>query len=258
MALNRKKITMKQIFAITLGLSTMLASLFIPSLADASSWGSGSRSNSYTPSDQARVQRSAPTSYATKEPDHPFAPESHNVAFNLGQVFLTGDLGQKYADSIGFELQYTYGVSEIFALDASLGWSSHGVDPVKQPLNKTASLNMVSLRTGIRAHLSYFDKIIPYVGFGFGFYNISEDFGAATQGVSLAPTNNASNNSISALQFGMHVGPGVTLLLSKNMFFGSQITYSNIFTSTKEDNAGALRQVGGAYLGFMINGGMTF
>jgi hypothetical protein len=164
----------------------------------------------------------------------PFAPGSNNLALDLGQVFLMGDLGSNYENSIGSQLHYTYGVSDIFGFDSSIGYSDHS----------NGKFSMLSVLTGLRTNLSWYDRVIPYITLGLGFYKPSYQ---------LTPTS-----SLSPILFGIHLGPGVDLELSKQLFFGASITFHDIFGATKITPQGNLFDVGGTYTAFFVHIGVTF
>lgn len=167
----------------------------------------------------------------------PFAPGSHNVALDVGQVFLMGDIGEKYTDNIGLQGHYTYGASELFGFDASLGYSSH----------TNGQFSVLSLLTGLRVNLAWYDKVVPYISGGLGFYRTSQKFGAGPDAESLSP-----------VQFGLHIGPGVTLQLTNQFFFGSSITFHDIFNTTEALRDGTQVEMGGTYTSFLLHAGVTF
>jgi hypothetical protein len=164
----------------------------------------------------------------------PFSPGSNNLAVELGQVFLMGGLGERYEDSLGLRLHYTYAVSEIFGFDSSLGYSSHS----------EGRFGMTSLLTGIRTNLSWYDRVIPHVVVGLGFYHPSQQL----------PN---SVTSLSDTLFGIHLGPGIDLQISREMFFGASLTFHDVFNSTKQTAMGPM-QLGGTYTAFLIRAGYTF
>ena len=166
----------------------------------------------------------------------PFAPTSNNLALDVGQVFLMGDLGQ-YSDSIGSQLHYTYGVSDLFGFDSSLGYSEHS----------DCKFSMLSLLTGLRMNLSWYDKVVPYLVFGMGFYRPS--YQQTTDGII---------SSVSPVLFGVHVGPGVDLELTKSLFFGASLTFHDAFGSTRTTASGKLIEVGGTFSSFLVHAGVTF
>jgi hypothetical protein len=166
----------------------------------------------------------------------PFSPGSHNLAIDLGQVFLMGDL-TKYNNSIGSQLHYTYGVSDLFAFDSSLGYSEH----------TDGKFALGSLLTGMRMNLSWYDKVIPYATAGLGFYRPSyRDLTAD------------ANSSVNAVLFGIHLGPGVDLELSKNFFFGASLIYHTTFGTTQILSNGSTASLGGSYTSFFLHTGVTF
>lgn len=167
----------------------------------------------------------------------PFAPNSHNLSVDVGQVFLLGDLGSSYNDSIGSRLHYTYGVSDLFGFDASFGYSSHS----------SGRMSMTTALAGMRMNVSWYDKVIPHFNFGLGFFRPSYDIRV-----------NNIRNSISPVLFGFHLGPGVTLELTKRMYFGASLTFHNMFGTETVLSDGSQHDVGGAYTSFFLSAGMTF
>ena len=177
----------------------------------------------------------------------PFSPGSNNLALDLGQVFLIGDLG-KYSDSIGSQLHYTYGVSDLFGFDSGLGYSEHS----------DGKFSMLSLTPGLRLNMSWYDKVVPYAIFGLGFYKPSyPDNTTATPGGSTTTSLSASS-SISAVLFGVHLGPGIDLELNKNLFFGAALTFHNMFGTNKMRANATLLALGGTYTSFFVHIGATF
>jgi hypothetical protein len=174
----------------------------------------------------------------------PFSPGSNNLAIDVGQVFLMGDLGNKYDDSIGAQLHYTYGVSDLFGFDSSFGYSGHS----------DGQFSMTSLLTGLRMNLSWYDKVIPYLVFGLGFYRPSYQ----EKGVASGPGQPVPTTTLSPVLFGVHVGPGVDLELTKQLYFGASLTFHDVFGSSKNDVTGLQQDVGGTYASFLLHVGYTF
>jgi len=211
------------------------------SLQAASSWGK-------SPSSWRQQETASPNQYNTpsnyqyydqrlsRQRDiAPFAPGSHNLSIDVGQVFLMGDLGESYSDNLGFRMHYTYSASDLFAFDTSAGYSSHNQSP--------KSLSMVSLLAGLRLNLAWYDRVIPFAVFGLGFYRPSYSFEDGT--------------SVASTLFGVHLGPGVNLLLTDKVFFGSTLTFHDIFSSVKT-TANRTLEMGGTYTSFLLHAGMTF
>jgi hypothetical protein len=165
----------------------------------------------------------------------PFTPGSHNLAIDLGQIFL---LGSDYADSIGTQLHYTYGVSDMFAFDASLGHSSHSDGKYSQ----------TALLAGMRTNLAWYDKVVPYLNFGMGFYKPSYKFAVAE----------GRSESASPTLFGVHLGPGVDLELTRSLFFGASLTFHDMFGTSKVVGAAGEQDLGGTYTSFFLRAGVTF
>jgi hypothetical protein len=176
----------------------------------------------------------------------PFSPGSNNLAVDLGQVFLMGDLNSKYNDSIGTQLHYTYGVSDLFGFDSSLGYSEHS----------DGGFSMTTLLTGLRMNLSWYDKVVPYAVFGLGFYR---PYYKDTNPQSINPSGVISDSSpMSAVLFGVHLGPGIDLQLNRNLFFGAAVTFHNMFGTTKNLANGTPLYLGGAFTSFFLHIGATF
>jgi hypothetical protein len=160
----------------------------------------------------------------------PFIPGSNNLSLDVGQVFLMGDLGNRYADSIGTRLHYTYGVSDMFSFDSSFGYSSHS----------DGNFSMTSLLAGLRSNLAWYDKVIPHAVFGMGFYR---------------PSHRAQNYN--PLLFGVHLGAGVNLELTSSIFFGASLTFHNTF-GNGQSSSGAGIPAGGSFSSFFLNAGVSF
>lgn len=174
-------------------------------------------------------------------PVTPFSPGSHNVALDIGQVFLLGDLGSNFTDSIGARLHYTYGVSDLFSFDSSVGYSDHS----------EGQFSMVSALAGLRTNLAWYDKVVPYLVFGLGFYRPSYSQTIVSNGASI-------NESLSPLLFGVHIGPGVDLELTKSLFFGASLTFHDAFGSMRTFASGNRIDAGGTFTSFLLHAGVTF
>ena len=161
----------------------------------------------------------------------PFVPGSNNLSLDVGQVFLMGDLGDRYADSIGTRLHYTYGVSDIFAFDSSFGYSAHS----------EGGLSLSSLLAGLRCNLAWYDKVIPHAVFGLGFYRPSY-----------------KEVDYSTVLFGVHMGAGVNLELTQSLFFGASLTFHDSFGSDKSVGSDSALPVGGSFTSFFLNAGVSF
>ncbi|MBI2711589.1 MAG: hypothetical protein HYX41_01825 [Bdellovibrio sp.] len=171
----------------------------------------------------------------------PFSPGSNNIALDIGQVFLMGDL-TRFSDSIGTQIHYTYGVSDLFSFDSAFSYSEHS----------DGKFSMTSLSGGMRLNMSWYDKIIPYLVFGLGFYRPSyKDWTAQASGPAAAP-------DISTLLFGVHAGPGVDLEISKMVFFGAGLTFHSVFGAAKPLANGTPLNLGGTYATFLLHAGVSF
>ncbi len=204
------------------------------SWSDDSSWRSSSPyyyGDSAAPAkDPYRGYTSARRPKKESREARPFAPDSNNVSLNIGQNFL---MGSDYSDSIGMQGTYTYGVSRLLAFTSALGYSSHS----------NGQYSKLHLLTGPRLNLARYDRIIPYVNGGLGFYRTSRELNRT--------------NSLSGTMFGVHMGGGADLELTKETFFGAAMTYHQLFGSNKETSIGPV-QIASNYLTFMAHVGYTF
>jgi|GEM_PF-523188 hypothetical protein len=224
-----------------------LSSLLISSHAFASTGSSWSGGSNWGGESNSSVKSTKARSYISTTDVSPFSPGSHNLGLDLGQVFLMGGLTQ-FNDSLGMKLHYNYGVSDLFSFDSSLGYSTHS----------EGKYGMTSLLTGIRVNLSWYDKIIPYCSLGLGFYRPTfKDLTSATSS-NTSTLSSSSQPDISAVLFGMYLGPGVDLEVSKNMFFGASLTFHNMFGTTKSFANGTPVSLGGSYTSFFLRIGTTF
>lgn len=170
----------------------------------------------------------------------PFSPGSNNLALDLGQVFLMGDLSNQYSNSIGTQLHYTYGVSDLFSFDSSLGYSQHS----------NGQYSLATLLTGMRLNMSWYDKIVPYFIGGLGFYRPSY--------IDTTVSSSSGPSYVNAVLFGIHLGPGVDLQLSKSMFFGASLTLHEMFGTQETWANGTVFNVGGSFVSFFLHTGVTF
>ena len=200
----------------------------------ASNWSSGGSWNSALGNndDTPRIRRSSPRSSSSAI--SPFSPGSSNLGIDIGQIFLMGDLTHDYSDSIGSQLHYTYGVSEMFSFDSSIGYSSHADN----------KFSIISLLPGLRMNLAWYDKVIPYATFGLGFYKPAIEV--------------SSTNIVSPVLFGIHGGAGVNLEVTQQLFFGASLTLHDMFGTKKLLSSGNTLNVDGTYTSFLVNAGVTF
>ena len=219
--------------------------------ATGSSWYANSNANNWSAEESPARKLNKKREIQNAVELSPFSPGSHNIALDLGQVFLMGDLAN-YANSIGTQLHYTYGVSELFAFDSSLGYSEHS----------NGQLSMASLLTGLRTNLSWFDKVVPYAILGLGFYRPGYSIPSGAQlgtGTPVANgTTDGATNSVSSILFGIHLGTGVDLELSRNVFFGASLIVHNMFGTTQVLPNGIPFNLGGTYTSFFVHTGFTF
>lgn len=207
------------------------------SWSDQPSWATQPSDQTNTNNNTGTTRKKAVRSdYTSANDPAPFAPGSSNLALDVGQVFLMGDMGNRYSDSIGYQAHYTYGVSDLFGFDSSLGYSSHS----------DGQFSMFSALTGLRINMSYYDKVVPYTIVGLGFYKPS-----------YSVTTGGNETTSSSVLFGLHAGAGVDLLLTKSLFFGASLTLHDVFGSNQQV-ANSTESMGGTYASFMIHAGTTF
>ena len=160
----------------------------------------------------------------------------------MGQVFLMGNLGNNVSDSLGVGARYTYGVSDLFGFESSFGYSTHS----------NGSLSMVNVQAGLRTNLAWYDKVIPYFSLGMGFYRPSYD-------LNQLGASNTAGASLSPILFGVHLGPGVDLEVSKQIFFGASLMFNDVFGSTpKHSGRTSLSRWAETYTTFFLHVGTTF
>ncbi len=228
---------------IPVGVGALLL-LTLSNQSNASTGSDWSQQSSWPNSDDPTpVHHSTHTRELPTNDISPFSPGSSNVALDIGQVFLMGNLSQ-FSDSIGSQLHYTYGVSDLFGFDSSLGYSAHS----------DGKMAMTTLLSGVRMNLSWYDKIVPYLVFGLGFYKPTyQDPSTIT-----ANSSNTASSSLSAVLFGLHLGPGIDLELSRNLFFGAALTFHSMFGTTQSLANGTPFDLGGTYTSFFLHAGVTF
>jgi opacity protein-like surface antigen len=160
----------------------------------------------------------------------PFAPDSNNLALDIGQNFL---IGSDFQDAIGLQATYTYGVSPLFAFATSMGYSSHS----------EGKYSKLAILAGPRLNLSSYDSITPYVNAGLGFYRASRSVN--------------QDNNLSGTLFGLHFGGGADLQLTKETFFGASLTFHQLFGTQQDTSIGPV-DVASNYADFMAHIGYTF
>lgn len=232
-----------------MGLFSRLSSSILCATVAVSSWSipASAATNSAWQSEPSWAADPQPSNRRTLREDTrpsfvPFAPGTNNLSLDVGQVFLMGDLGSNYADSIGAQLHYTYGVSDLFGFDASFGYSDHS----------DGEFSMSTLLGGLRTNLAWFDRVVPYVVFGLGFYRPSYQ-----QVYSSGLGGSSTTASISPVLFGVHLGPGVDLAVTRQLFFGASLTFHDVFGTIKQTPNGPL-SVGGTFTSFLVRAGFTF
>lgn len=224
-------------FPTRLALTVLFTALIVTS-ARAESWAdddSWKTASPYYYGDSGPSVKSEPRYRSTrrakpKKEITPFTPNSNNLSLDIGQNFL---VGSDFQDAIGLQGTYTYGVSSLFAFTSSLGYSSHS----------EGNYSKMHLIAGPRLNLANFDRVIPYVNAGLGFYRASRALNSV--------------NSISGTMFGLHFGGGADLQLTKETFFGAAMSYHQLFGTNQQTTIGPI-DLASNYLTFMAHVGYTF
>jgi hypothetical protein len=125
-------------------------------------------------------------------------------------------------------------VSEIFGFDSSFGYSGHS----------DGKLSLSTLLTGLRTNLTWYDKVVPYAVVGLGFYKPSIQIDELS--------------SVSPIVFGLHMGPGVNLQLTNQLYFGASLTFHDMFGSNEVLPNGKVISVDGTFTSFLLNAGVSF
>lgn len=159
----------------------------------------------------------------------------------------------KYDDSIGFSLGYNYGVSELFGFDARISYSGHELASFKKlPNTAGIGVGLLSAVTGLRINLNWYDRVIPNGVVGLGFYRPSFSF---------EPLTAASEKiSVSTLLFGIHIGGGVDLQLSDQLYFGALLTFHDMLNSVVPNplDSNLRLDLGGTFTSMLVRVGYTF
>src|SRR3989338_46314 len=87
---------------------------------------------------------------------------SHAAGLQFGQVWPAGKIGEGVDGSIAPGLFYEFSASQIFALQVNLTRSSHN-----------DRLSVFTTAAGIRANLTFFDRLVPYAAGGVGLYFVN-------------------------------------------------------------------------------------
>jgi hypothetical protein len=131
----------------------------------------------------------------------------------------------------------------MFSFDAMLGYSEHS----------DGELSIFNLLSGLRFNLPWYDRVVPYAILGLGFYRPSyKDQGTPGQ------SSHTNQQYINPFLFGLHLGPGLDLQVSQNIYFGAGLTFHNMFSMKKKYSSGEVFSAGGVYTSFLLNAGISF
>lgn len=137
--------------------------------------------------------------------------QSHSIGIGLGQTFLLGDFGDNGEDKIAADLLYAYKASHSFDFYANFHTSAHKLRETKSTIT--------GLALGIRGRAYQFDAFAPFIVAGLGFY----------QPKVKRYVDTTLLESEEKITFGVHVGGGADLQLSRRVSVGVMGHYHNPF-----------------------------
>lgn len=182
-------------------------------------------------------KKAAPKANKKKAVTKPLPPRNigsevqiHSLGIGLGQTFLLGDFGDNGEDKITADLLYAYKASHSFDFYANFHTSTH-------KLRSTES-TITGLALGIRGRAYQFDAFAPYAIAGLGFYQPSLK----------RYVNSVLTETEDKIIFGVHLGAGADLQLSRRMSVGVVAHYHNPFDV--QQDAGP--DVEGAYFKLLL------
>ena len=148
-----------------------------------------------------------------QQPPCHFSPGSNNLAIDVGQVFPDGRPGQSLYDSIGSQLHYTYGVSDLFGFTrasaiGALRRKFSMADGAYWPQNESRC----------------YDKVVPYAVFGMGFYKMSTAYQLAARPRMVPPPP-----SFPASLWPAPGDQASIFELRAQIFFGAALTLHDVF-----------------------------
>jgi opacity protein-like surface antigen len=158
----------------------------------------------------------------------------HSAGLQFGQVWPAGLIGEGVDGSIAPGLFYEFAASQIFAMQVNLVRSSHN-----------DKLTLFSSSAGIRANLTFFDRLVPYASAGVGLYFVERNLGAP-------------NNNVETTNFGLNLGLGADLDLNESFFMGLSLGLHNLFSAKTKTAAGIERENSGRWSALFIRAGMRF
>ncbi|MGB0453404.1 MAG: outer membrane beta-barrel protein [Bacteriovoracaceae bacterium] len=142
--------------------------------------------------------------------------KTHSVGVGVGQTFLNGDFEDNGEDKITGELYYNFKASHSFDFLANFHHSSHDF--------RTTETTITGLAFAIKGKAYQFDNFSPYAFAGVGFYlpKIKRFL------------DGTLTSSKEKLTFGINLGGGAELTLTKKVSVGLIVHYHNPF-DVKQD-----------------------
>lgn len=163
------------------------------------------------------------------------ASGDHSVGLMVGQVWPAGEIAKDVEGAVAPGIFYEYSASEVFSLYAQ------GV----RAYHNEGSLKTTSTNLGMKAHLVYYDKLVPYVMVGAGLYFVKKELSAPRE---------AAEKTV----FGLHLGLGAELDLSNLFFIGLQFDVHSLFAGTAITPSSRKQEISGRWTGFFLKGGVRF
>lgn len=164
---------------------------------------------------------------------------SNAAGFQFGQVWPAGAIGHNADGSIAPGIFYEYAASPIFSVQVNLIRSSHN-----------DILTLFSTTAGIRANLTYYDRLVPYATAGVGLYSVHRKLDNPTVGGPMLEVNTTN--------FGLNFGLGADLDLSESFFMGLWVGLHNLFGAKTSTSAGTTEENSGRWSALFIRAGMRF
>ncbi|MDZ4678662.1 MAG: outer membrane beta-barrel protein [Oligoflexia bacterium] len=165
----------------------------------------------------------------------------HALGFQAGHVGLSGDVGSRYGNALGWGVFADYAASDW--LDFELGYLN------SKHTNNSLSMTQNALSASILYNVDQFDLFIPYLRGGAEFVSANED---------IVNPSNLVPSGYSTTAFGLDVGFGGKFLIGTNFMAGADFTYHSMFDSNVSLPNGTNAKAIQSYLTVMLRLGFVF